>query len=321
MTRSTGAAARKPKHEVDTPAQFRFSGHETFACRFAWLPKACQMLRQEPELWSSDEDAMVRLGLGKNMVRSLRFWAAAMGVVTPGTGRTPAITEFGAKVFAPNGYDPYIEHSSTPWLLHWALASNTAMPLFSWHTLFNRWPYPEFSRSDVLKTLARESRILGYDHSEITLSQHFDVLLHTYLPSRANVNLEDSLDGPLTDLRLLEHVGDRKGDGGRREPIYSFRRGRKPEVSDAVFDFALHDFWRRRHDQESTLSLREICVGDGSPGRIFLLSEDDVRQRLEQNVGGTFEYLPSAISGRIVLSADRPIFSDLLGRAYSKARS
>ncbi len=319
------AAVRKKAHKMETASQtipqFRFSGHETFACRFAWLPKACQLLRQEPELWSSDEDAMVKLGLGKNMVRSLRFWAAAMGVVSPGAARVPEISEFGKRVFGPDGFDPFIEHSSTPWLLHWMLASNTAMPLFSWHMLFNRWPYPEFGRSDVIKALARESRILGYDHSDVTLSQHFDVLLHTYLPSRTNVNLEDSLDGPLTDLRLLEHVGDRKGDGGRREPVYSFRRGRKPEISGAVFDFALHDYWRRRHPGEATLSLRDICVGDGSPGRIFLLAEDDVRQRLEQNVGGTFEYLPSAISGRIVLSAETPTPSGLLRRAYARERT
>ena len=314
--RSLGGAAGRTKSAVDAP-QFRFSGHETFACRFAWLPKACKMLREEPNHWSSDEGAMVSLGLGKNMVRSLRFWAAAMGVVTPGSGRLPAISDFGSKIFGSHGYDPFVEHNATPWLLHWALASNTVMPLFSWHTLFNRWPYPEFTRSEVLASLVRESRILGYDHSDITLSQHLDVLLHTYLPSRANVNLEDSLDGPLTDLRLLEHIGDRKGEGGRREPIYSFRRGRKPEISDAVFDFALHDFWQRRHGEETTLSLRDICTGDGSPGRIFLLSEADVRQRLEQNLGGTFEYLPSAISGRIVLSSGRP---DLLSRVYSKGR-
>lgn len=301
------------------PLQFRFSGHETFACRFAWLPKACQLLSQSPETWPDDEQAMVRLGLGKNMVRSLRFWAPAMGVATPG-GRIPSISEFGIRVFGERGFDRYIEHSSTPWLLHWMLASSTTVPLFSWHIMFNRWPYPEFARSDVLKTLGRESRILGYEHSEITLSQHFDVLLHTYLPSRANVSLEDSLDGPLTDLRLIEHVGDRKNEGGRREPVYSFRRGRKPEIKSAVFDFALHDFWRRRHAEEATLSLRDICVGDGSPGRIFLLTEDDVRQRLEENAGGTFEYLPSAISGRVVQSA-RPSISDLLARAYQKEKT
>ena len=299
---------------LDVP--FRFSGHETFACRFAWLPKACSFLGRSPDLWADDEQAMVELGLGKNMVRSLRFWAAATGVITP-AGRPPSISEFGRQIFGEGGFDPFIEHVSTPWLIHWTLASSTTVPLFSWHILFNRWPFAEFSRSDVLKVLRRESRVLGYDHSDVTLSQHFDVLLHSYLPSRSNVNLEDSLDGPLTDLRLIEHVGDRKAEAGRREPVYAFRRGRKPEIGEAVFDYALHDYWRRRHSEESTITLRDICVGDGSPGRILLLSEDDVRQRLEDNRAGTYEYLPSAIAGRIV-ATERPTQPHLLARVYKE---
>jgi hypothetical protein len=304
------------RHDMPPDVPFRFSGHETFACRFAWLPKACSFLGRSPDLWADDEQAMVELGLGKNMVRSLRFWAAATGVITP-AGRPPSISDFGRKIFGEGGFDPFIEHVSTPWLIHWTLASSTTVPLFSWHILFNRWPYAEFSRSDVLKVLQRESRVLGYDHSDVTLSQHFDVLLHTYLPSRSNVNLEDSLDGPLTDLRLIENVGDRKGEAGRREPVYAFRRGRKPEIAEAVFDYALHDYWQRRHSEESTITLRDICVGDGSPGRVFLLSEDEVRQRLEENRGGTYEYLPSAIAGRIV-ATERPTPPHLLARAYKE---
>jgi transposase len=63
----------RAKSELRSVAErsFRFSGHETFACRFAWLPKAYQFLKSHPEHWSNDEEAMVALGIGKNMVRSL----------------------------------------------------------------------------------------------------------------------------------------------------------------------------------------------------------------------------------------------------------
>ena len=52
---------------------YRFSGHESFACRYAWLPKAYRALRNDPLIFSDEPRAMVELGLGKNMVRSLRF--------------------------------------------------------------------------------------------------------------------------------------------------------------------------------------------------------------------------------------------------------
>jgi hypothetical protein len=296
---------------------FRFSGHETFACRFAWLPKAYQFIKSHSERWSNDEEAMVELGIGKNMVRSLRFWAAAAGIVSNESGQ-PSITPFGEQIFAEGGLDPYIEHPATSWLIHWKLASNLEVPLFSWHFMFNRWPFPEFTRSDVLAALGRESSRLGYDHSDITLSQHFDVLLHTYLPSRSNVSLEDSLEGPLTDLGLLQPVGEKRGESGRRETVYSFRRGRKPEISRALFDYAVDDYWIRRRPTEATISLRDICVGDCSPGRIFLLSEDDVHCRLEEEKSGSrpFEYLPSAIAGRIIRPPKVAKTSELLRRIY-----
>ncbi len=67
----------------DSPTElnYRFSGHETFPCRYAWLPKAVRGLREDPALFSNEDDAMVRLGVGKNMVRAIRFWADAAGVI------------------------------------------------------------------------------------------------------------------------------------------------------------------------------------------------------------------------------------------------
>jgi hypothetical protein len=303
--------------------QYRFSGHETFACRFAWMPKIHDLVKRTPQAWSDDDLAMIEMGLGKNMVHSAKFWASAMGLISGKSGKDVAITKFGEQLFGERGLDPYIEHPATPWLLHWKLSSNPAMPLFAWHFMLNRWPYPEFTRQDALRAFERESVRLGHDHSEITLSQHLDVLLHTYLPSRSAVSIEDSLDGPLTDLTLLQTVGERRVEGSRRELVYSFRRGPKPEISASLFAFAVDDYWRMRRSGEATISLRELSVGDFSPGKVFLLSEEDVRIRLEAGADAErgFDYIPSAIDGRIV----RPRSStkrepDLLRSVYGAKR-
>lgn len=309
--------------ERDTLEQYRFSGHETFACRFAWLPKVHAMVKTAPEGWSDDDLAMVEMGLGKNMVRSAKFWASSAGLVTGRSAKDVAVTPFAERLFGEHGLDRYIEHSATPWLLHWKLASNPVVPLFAWHFLLNRWPYPEFTRHDILQAFERESIRLGHDHSEITLSQHLDAFLHTYLPSRNVVSLEDSLDGPLTDLNLIQVVGERRVGGARRDLVYSFRRDRKPEISAALFEFAVDDYWKTRRPGEASISLRELSVGDFSPGKVFLLSEEAVRLRLEAGEGTdrVFEYVPSAIDGRIVrprTPAKRD--ADLLRAVYGAKR-
>ena len=69
----------------------------------------------------SDEDAIVRFGVGKNMVTSIRHWALACDVIEEYEGgyRT---TDFANRIFGTDGLDPYSEHPTTAWLIHWKLA-------------------------------------------------------------------------------------------------------------------------------------------------------------------------------------------------------
>lgn len=294
---------------------FRFSGHETFACRYAWLPKAYRAIESEPGIFFDEDAAMVELGIGKNMVRSLRFWVDAMGIARPTGERTHEITELGHTIFGPRGFDPYLEETKTLWLLHWTLSSAAAPALFAWNYLLGAWPYPEFSRSEALASFVRQSQRLGYSHSSVTLSQHLDVFLHTYLSARGSrVGVEDSLDGPFVELRLLQQSGERRGDAGRWEPVYSFRREPKPEITNELFAYSLLDYWDRTAPSEKTILVRTITSAPGAPGQVFKLSEDDVRSRLEalarhQRFG--ISYRPSAIQG--LLAREEVVRTDVAG--------
>lgn len=280
----------------------RFSGHESFACRYAWLPKAYRALKIQPDLFSRDEDAMLALGLGKNMVKSLRFWVEVMGLVNPPSGRDLELSPFAQAVFERDGHDPYLEDIRTVWLIHWILSSRDSAPIFAWDHLINMWPRPEFSRSEALAAFQVESRRIEGGHSEVTLAQHLDVFLHTYLPGRNSaVGVEDSLDGPLVDLAFLVPAGERRNEAGRIETVYAFRREPKPEITPALFDYCLMDFWDRFNTGELTLSLRAATLAPCSPGQVFKLTEDDVRARLEEKGERDYEtpysYKPSAVQG------------------------
>ena len=91
----------------------RFSGHESFVCRYAWLPKAYRALAENPAMFGDVEQAMVSLGVGKNMVRSIRFWVEVMGVAIPQRDRTLVPSTFGESVFDDDGFDPYLEDVRT----------------------------------------------------------------------------------------------------------------------------------------------------------------------------------------------------------------
>ena len=89
-----GTAARAPGGPVPGAAPdpaYRFTGHQTFPFRHGWFAKAAAAIHEDPALFARP-DALARLGVGKNMVASIRHWCAAAGLIhiaAGARGRTP----------------------------------------------------------------------------------------------------------------------------------------------------------------------------------------------------------------------------------------
>jgi len=279
---------------------YKFSGHETFPLRYAWLPKAFSILNTCPKAFADDEQAMVSLGIGKNMVRALRFWVQATGIAVSVAPGNYSVTDFGRAILARDGFDPFLEDIRTLWLIHWQLATCNQEPLFAWDYMLNHWHQPEISRTKALETLRREAERLGKSLSSVTLGQHFDIFMHTYVPTRRKKSdvLEDDLDSPLVELELILKIGERGANGsGNKELIYAFRREEKPEITPRLFIYCLGDFWLKHYPHEMTLPFHHISVAHGSPGQIFKITELDILERLrtiEEDSNGMFTFKESA---------------------------
>ena len=53
--------------------KYKFSGHQTFVFRYGWLEKGVRGVNEYGNVFSRD-DVLVLLGVGKNMVASIRHW-------------------------------------------------------------------------------------------------------------------------------------------------------------------------------------------------------------------------------------------------------
>ena len=269
---------------------------------------------------------MVRLGLGKNMVRSVRFWVQVFGIALSSTrsGRDLTPTEFGSLVLSPGGWDPFLEDIRTLWLLHWHLA-DPANELLAWQELLFRWPSAEFTRTEAVTELMRRASQRKMRGSRRTIEQHFDIFLRTYVSTRPKKNevLEDSLDCPLTELGFVQLAGEKRQVSGTTEPVYAFRQEPKPVIAGNLFAYFLMSFWERQHSDEQTLSLQQIANSEGSPGRVLRLPEADVRERLshiEHDSGGLFSFVESvnlqqvqrSTVGGAALNLLRPVYGESL---------
>ena len=103
------------------PKITKFAGHETFHLRYGWLTKGFRALTKDPKIFEK-ETATIELGVGKNMVNSIRYWLRACQIIE---NESYNATKIGELIFnEKKGYDRYLEDEATIWLLHWLIATN-----------------------------------------------------------------------------------------------------------------------------------------------------------------------------------------------------
>jgi hypothetical protein len=199
--------------------QYFFSGHETFPFRYPWLKKGFDAVREDGDVFLRD-DAITTLGVGKNMVRSIRHWCLTAGVVEENPdvrGGALRPSDFGTLLFADDGLDPYLEDPATLWLLHWQMASSRFRAA-TWFWTLSHFHEPEFTREALASAVFAWTQTLGGKPAAYSsVKRDVDCFLRTYVASRAPRSgvVEHTLDCPLVELGLITQAGD----------LYRFRRG------------------------------------------------------------------------------------------------
>lgn len=64
---------------ISNTQKLTFSGHDSFHCRQLWLKKGYDFIEEGYSF--NDDYAVVQLGVGKNMVSSIRFWLKAFKTI------------------------------------------------------------------------------------------------------------------------------------------------------------------------------------------------------------------------------------------------
>lgn len=185
----------------------RFRAHETFFIRKGWLYKGMKnVVRNETVFMGDKENPMDVLGIGANMVKSLRYWLQAVGLTSePATGKKyQTLTPFGEIVYR---WDRYIEEMGTLWFLHYKLATNES-DATAWYFFFNEFSYTEFSKDDFVKQLSNYVVLNGSDVSERSLEDDFSCIINTYVPRMKShpgkVHPENNIDCPFGELSLVD---------------------------------------------------------------------------------------------------------------------
>ncbi len=255
--------------------KYRFSGHQTFVFRYGWLEKGVRAAAKFPSIFSAD-DAIVQLGVGKNMVESIRHWCLVTQLLQEkwnfeNCRRLDLQPTFLAKQLLLEGWDPFLENDASLWLIHWLLISNPSIGT-SWQLAFGHFHKPDFSKRELVDFVKSFAEKQSIQVRESSLTRDIDCFLRTYLPLRSAEGhadtAEETFNCPLQELSLIQTSPD--------DEFYRFAIGPKPTLPAAVFVFALNEYFNRTKSDLNTMSVQECLYGIQSPGQAFKLDENSL---------------------------------------------
>ncbi|MBY0086980.1 DUF4007 family protein [Brevibacillus brevis] len=247
----------------------KFGQHQTFHLRVNWLRKGISMLRNDPRFFY-DNEAAEKVGLGKNMVQSLKFWMTVTNIINEikdldSKQTLHIITGFGNIV---DKYDPYLNYPDTLSILHFNLLDRTE-PITVWDWFFNINNNKLCTKEELVNALISwASTLENVEPLEKSIKRDMDCLLRLYTTDQA-ADPEDVTQSPLSALGLIsEHKSLIKKNVigyktiGLSALMYSLLKyGEKNEVNN--------------------LSVDEIENSSNLWGKIFHLSRIEIIKALE----------------------------------------
>lgn len=304
-----------------------FARHETFHPRHGWLKKGMDLAAEGVEMLSAN-GAMVRLGVGKNMVNAIRYWCRAFKVIEPASSvarsQSFSPTSFGLNLLRDAGWDPYLEDSGSLWLLHWHLLKPRCHAA-AWYHAFYVFNRVEFTIDELFLAMLEwaRGRFQSSRVAESSLRKDAACIVRMYSDdSSSNASDVETISSPFAALRLIETSGD---------PMrFHFNVGLKPSLPAEIIAAVCLDFMSLDSSRPAispdegrgamTKSLSALLYGEGSPGLAFKLTESALYSALE-SVSRTYESLNIQDSGGIlqIVCTESPdaLKSRILGDYYT----
>ena len=241
--------------------------HETFTPRYGWIKKGYEAIVNDPNAFRAP-DAIERLGVGKNMVRSIQFWCKAFKLMENDKTNLSrmSLSKLGKKLLDNRGWDPYVEDVATLWLLHWQLFV-PQLEAVNWNLAFNKcnlWSFDIKQLGSLLFNISqRYKRLSGLSYN--SYERDASCIIRMYVDEEGK---DTEIECPFTQLGLLY----------RTEELNSvaFNMNEKTTLPELIFAAACFSYLASYAPGQKTISLQRLAYEFNSPGVAFKISETTV---------------------------------------------
>jgi len=250
-----------------------YARHQSFYIRDKWFSKGLRAVKKNKRFFF-EEYAFETIGLGKNMLESLKYWLLAFGVIEEKTEdgqRIHELSELGDILF---NSDRLLQRNESLSILHYHLVRNRndLSTVFGWY--FNKYKETMVSKGDLLKTfIIWVNQNEKKEVSQNSLKRDIDCLIQFYTKVPDVNDPEDVLFCPFSKLSIMksEPSGDRDDTIRKVTPNIS-------TIGIRSLYYVLLDYDRVSDDR--LIGVDEIVNADNLWGRVFNLTRNKIVEAL-----------------------------------------
>lgn len=201
--------------------------HGSFYMRNGWGTKIIQAVRENPMIFtpSSEQEAIDAIGLGRVMIKALRYWSNAM-MLTHEEKEQGGIRLVPEPIFnSVLHHDLYFQRQGSLLLMHRNLALNEENAT-AWYWLFNEWKQNTFTKDAFVEGFHSFLSVNGMKVKKIAVEKEFNCLKNTYIGDEKfdkNSIMDEDTYPFLAPLQILKEVGkntyEKRSLTGREIPL------------------------------------------------------------------------------------------------------
>lgn len=243
--------------------KLKLKRHESFSIREGWLAKGIKNVKEYGNVFAL-QNATDILGIGTNMVKSLKYWMTATKLVEE-KNREIMLSDFGSII---NEYDPYLEDIFSWWLIHINMITNIN-DAYIYNLFFNKCNIKTFTKRELYEKLYALLTNEKLTFNENILQDEVNMIIKTYTIDEKIDNPENNFICPLSELYLLKKV-DRD----------TYEKNR-PEIRNLSFWVVYYIICLLLDDRDN-ISIDELLKEENSPAKLLNMDKNLINEYLDE---------------------------------------
>lgn len=255
-----------------------FNKHGTFYVRDSWPRKGLMAIKDNPTIFTpkNEFEAVDKLGIGRVMVTSLRYWMTALRLATEYKDSSGMIvldpTEIAREILK---NDRFFQQLGTTWILHRNLAKNSENAT-TWYWFFNKFEKTVFTKEDFLNDLKAYVTTNGQTVADTSLNRDFNCFKNTYEEEQfddISEYIEEGIISYFSKLNLIK-IEDKN--------IYRKLNPIDKQLPAHIIMYSILDDLEHYKKYQNQIGIDELFKKEGYVGKVFNLSYSLLMEKLDE---------------------------------------